>query len=186
MRLRRSRQTTSLRAAPLDPPPMRFIIDPDTSSVAFPMDFLGDYYRRLPRPPRGASPPPELPPTEIVGAVRDSVDAAAASGRMNDLILDETQDPLFVHHDLVTRFEYELVPVPRLTLGMGPNGGDTFRFVNAVIIDWTTSPDYSPEHPNNELCEFAWDGRQHFMLEFLSFRMIVRAERLELELQTDE
>lgn len=162
---------------------MRFIVDADTGCIAFPIDFWAEHYRRLPRPARFARPPADLPPATIVGATPESVGAAAASGEMNALIFQGTQESLYVHHDLVSRFDYDLVPVPQLTLGIGPDGRDTFRFVNAVIIDWTTSADYSPEHPNNELCDFSWDGRQHFLLEFLSFSIIVRAQRLELSIR---
>ncbi len=177
MRFRRSRPSMF---NPPQPPAMRFIVDPDTDSLFIPIDFMGEIHRGRPRPPVGARPPADLPRTVVTGATLDSVEEAAASGRMNDLILDGADSALFEYHDLVSVFEYDLVPVPRLTLGMGPGGSDTFRFVNAVIIDWTTTSDYSPAYSNNELCEFFWDGGQHFLLEFLSFRIIVRAERLEV------
>ncbi len=154
--------------------PMRFIIG-DEGEIYFPIDFV----RTSSRPPDGVSPPMPLPPTTIVGATAESVEAAAASGEMNDLLLPDG-DPIFVWHDTVTTFDYTLSPIPGLTLTMGPDASSVLRFENTVIVDWATARDYSPEHPNEELCDFYWDGQQHFLLQFLSFNIILRAESLHI------
>jgi hypothetical protein len=158
---------------------MRFIIG-DRGEIYFPGNFLP----QPSRPSQRAS--PSIPPlaTTIRGATAKSVQSAAASGEMNDLLLPDG-DPVFVWHDLVTTFEYSLSPIPGLTLAMGPHGISVLRFENAVIIDWTTDKDYSPTHPNEELCDFYWDGQQHFLLQFLSFNIIVRAAHLEISLDLE-
>ena len=155
--------------------PMRFIIG-GQGELYFPADFLGTSARA----PEGVDPPMPLPPTTIEGVTAESVEAAAASGEMNDLVLPNG-DPVFVWHDKVETFDYRLSPIPGLTLGMGPDASSVLRFANAVIVDWTTATDYSPAHPNSELCDFNWDGRQHFLLQFLSFNIIVRAASLHIE-----
>lgn len=159
--------------------PMRFIIG-DQGEIYFPIDFL----RTSVRPPDGVNPPMPLPPTTINGANAESVRTATASGEMNDLLLPDG-DPVFVWHDHVTTFDYTLSPIPGLTLIMGPDSSSVLEFENAVIVDWTTARDYSPEHPNEELCDFYWDGQQHFLLQFLSFNIILRAESLRIGHTTD-
>lgn len=49
------------------------------------------------------------------------------------------------------------------------------------MTDWTTEAGYSADHPNDELCELRWDGWRTFLLDFLSFKIIIRASRLDVE-----
>jgi len=153
---------------------MRFVLG-DRGEIYFPINFL----RTSTRPSGSVNPPAALPPTRIDGATAESVQAAAASGEMNDLLLPDG-DPIFVWHDTVSTFDYALSPVPGLTLAIGPGGASQLRFENAVIVDWTTDRDYSPDHPNEELSDFYWDGEQNFLLQFLHFNIILRAQSLEI------
>lgn len=109
-----------------------------------------------------------LPRTEIVGVDPESLADAAASGDLTDFRLPDGQE-VFAYHLLVERFEYELAPIPTLTLVLPScsEGGRSarLRFSDAVISDWATDRDYLPEDPNNELCEFRWDGWRNFLLE---------------------
>ena len=124
-----------------------------------------------------------LPRTQVEGADAASVVEAAESGDLTDLRLGDGS-AAYTRHALVESFDYALTPVPTLTLDVErvpPNPRPTrLRFVDAVISDWTTDKDHEPGQPHNELCELTWDGAQTFLLEFLSFKILLRAARLEV------
>lgn len=161
-------------------PPLRFDIG-DRGQIGYPL--------LTPDESGGAIedwPTLSLPQTIIVGADLDSVEEAAKSGDLSDIRLLDGTEP-YVHHSLVENFEYALSPVPTLTLTVATHHLDArptmFCFVDAIITDWTTDQNYQTQNPHHELCEFRWDGRQYFVLEFYSFKIILRARQLVLEPQ---
>lgn len=160
-------------------PAMRFVLG-DRGEIHFPVDFLGWTNPSQARPPRGARPPEGLPPTRITGVDPASIPGAAESGELHDLTT-LSGECVHEHHEHVACFAYDLAPVPTLTLRLGDTGGLALRFRGAVILDWTTAADYSPTHPNQELCDLNWDSGQHFLIWFLSFHIIIRSPELLIE-----
>ncbi|MEH3067021.1 MAG: hypothetical protein PGN15_02855 [Aeromicrobium erythreum] len=166
------------RRNPPSVPPLRFWVGPD-GEIGYPAEPLG-----WPAPRSSGPAHPALPRTEVTGVAPESLADAAASGDLADLLLPDG-NRLYDHHLRIEHFAYAFVPVPTLTLVLPPSSDDgpstRMRFVDAVVTDWTTDADYSPADPNDELCEFRWDGWRTFLLEFLSAKIIVRASRLEVE-----
>ncbi|MCL8251432.1 hypothetical protein AERO_08550 [Aeromicrobium fastidiosum] len=157
--------------------PLRFEIS-EQGDIAYP--FL------TPQPVDGSIedwPTVTLPRTQVDGADAASVVEAAESGDLTDLRLSDGS-AAYTRHALVESFDYSLVPLPTLTLDIEPvppsSRPTRLRFVDAVISDWTTDKDHEPGQPHNELCELTWDGAQTFLLEFFSFKILLRAARLEV------
>ncbi|MBD8607885.1 hypothetical protein IFT73_13570 [Aeromicrobium sp. CFBP 8757] len=158
-------------------PPLRFAIS-ERGDIAYPL--------LTPYPVDGSIedwPTLTLPRTQVDGADDASVAEAAESGDLTDLRLGDGGVP-YTRHALVESFDYSLVPLPTLTLDIEPvppsSRPTRLRFVDAVISDWTTDQDHEPGQPHNELCELTWDGAQTFLLEFFSFKILLRAARLEV------
>ncbi len=166
------------RRNPTYTPPLRFWIGPD-GEIGYPPDLAG-----WPAPRSSGPAQPALPRTEVTGVEPGSLADAAASGDLADLLLPDGSQP-YTHHLRIEHFAYTFVPVPTLTLVLPPSSDDgpstRVRFVDAVVTDWTTEASYSPDDPNDELCELQWDGCRTFLLDFLSFKIIVRAGRLDVE-----
>lgn len=159
--------------------PMRFLLS-EKGEISFPADFFA---RDIVRGPLWAPPPSAGPRTVFHGATLESVDDAAEFLDLAEL-RDVDGAPLFSHHARCIDFHYELSGEPTLNLTVERDASDGgsigIEFRNAVITDWITEPNYSATDPNYELCELQWDGERHFMLTFLSFMVILRAEVVRL------
>lgn len=166
------------RRHPTYVPPLRFWVGPD-GEIGYPPELL-----EWPLPLSRGPAHPTLPRTEVTGVDAASLADAAASGDLADLLLPDG-NRLYTHHLRIEHFGYAFAPLPTLTLVLpspiddGPS--TRVRFEDAVVTDWTTEAGYSADHPNDELCELRWDGWRTFLLDFLSFKIIVRASRLDVE-----
>ncbi|WP_344770512.1 hypothetical protein [Aeromicrobium panaciterrae] len=152
---------------------MRFLID-EVGVISFPADFFSRDIER------GESLPPPGPAAVIHGATRESITNAAEALDLAELEGEDGQ-ALFSRHTRCRDFRYQLAGEPALDLVVERYESTklmNLRFGNAVITDWITEPNYSASDPNDELCELRWDGGRHFLLTFLSFMVILRADSL--------